>query len=66
MNPYDFVLIANYPDSSMSYRINKTYKNEKTARNQVAKLTQKDDFISYVSVKQVMDLDNWELNLPTK
>ena len=64
MNPYYFTLIVQYPDKA--YRVKKTFKSEKVARNQVAKLTLQDESISYISVKQVMDLDNWELSLATK
>ncbi len=66
MNPYYFTLVVQYPESDKAYRVKKTFKSEKTARNQVAKLTLQDESISYISVKQVMDLNNWELSLATK
>lgn len=65
MNHY-FTLIVSYPDSSLTYRHKTEYRNESGARNAVSRLTLADPDISVIAIKQIWDLNSFELLLPRK
>lgn len=62
---FDYVLLIHYSDCSKEWKLEETFCKETRARSVQAELTRLPE-VSYVSCLQVLDLDPWQLKLPTK